>query len=97
MYKIGKLKNLFLFSLSELGKIYDSKVKRIGEKIITLYTSELSADFYKNKKLISSVVGTNSKFLLNKITGYVTSQMKKMTASEEKATEPEEAGNEEVA
>lgn len=83
--------------MPKLGKIYDSKVKRIGEKILTLYSNELSADFYQNKKLISSIVNTNSKFLLNKIAGYVTSQVKKKTAVEEETNESEEVKNEEAA
>ncbi|MBO3762636.1 MAG: 30S ribosomal protein S17e [Thermoproteota archaeon] len=78
-----------------MGKIYDSKVKRVGEKILALYSHELSTDFYQNKKLISSIVNTNSKFLINKITGYVTSQVKKkVVAKEEENNESEEAENE---
>jgi len=84
--------------LPKLGKIYDSKVKRIGEKILMLYSNELSTDFYQNKKLISSIVNTSSKFLLNKITGYVTSQVKKKATVEGgEISKPEETENEEAA
>lgn len=80
-----------------MGKIYDSKVKRVGEKILTLYSSELSTDFYQNKKFISSIVNTDSKFLLNRITGYVTSQVKKKALVKEKSNESEVAKNKEAA
>jgi len=61
-----------------MGRIYYSRIKRVGERILLLYSDKLTTDFYQNKKLVMSVTDTSSKFLINKIAGYVTSKMKKM-------------------
>jgi len=60
-----------------LGRVYDAKIKRIGNSVIEVYESQLTTDFRSNKELLSKVLSTDSKFMVNKIAGYVTSQIKR--------------------
>jgi small subunit ribosomal protein S17e len=77
-----------------LGRVYDAKIKRIGNAILDAYPGQLSADFRSNKEFLSKILDTKSKFIVNKVTGYVTSQVKRQVAESQPEEEPEVESNE---
>jgi len=72
-----------------LGRVYDTKIKRIGSTILATYGSQLSTDFKSNKEFLVKVLDTHSKFIINKVAGYVTSQVKRQLAESQAEQEPE--------
>jgi len=61
-----------------LGRLYDARIKKIGDELVEKYQDVLGIDFYENKKIVSGKLNTNSKFVRNKVTGYVTSKIRKI-------------------
>jgi small subunit ribosomal protein S17e len=72
-----------------LGRVYETKIKRIGATILMTYGSHLSTDFRANKEFLVKVLSTHSKFIINKVAGYVTSQVKRQLAESQAEQEPE--------
>jgi len=68
--------------------VYDAKIKRIGNAVIEAYSGQLSTDFRSNKAFLSGILSTKSKFMVNKISGYVTSQIKRQVAQSQPEEEP---------
>lgn len=77
-----------------MGRVYDAKIKRIGNAALEMYRTRLSADFRANKEVLSKVLNTDSKFIVNKVAGYVTSQVKRETAQIPAEEQPEEGSTE---
>jgi len=69
--------------------VYDAKIKRIGNAILETYSGQLSTDFRSNKAFLSGILSTKSKFMVNKISGYVTSQVKRQIAQSQLEEQPE--------
>ncbi len=61
-----------------MGRLYDARIKKIGDELVEKYQDVLGIDFYENKKIVSGKLNTNSKFVRNKVTGYVTSKIRKI-------------------
>jgi len=76
-----------------LGRVYDTKVKRIGSIILATYGSHLSTDFRSNKEFLVKVLDTHSKFIINKVAGYITSQVKRQLVESQAEREPEPEAN----
>ncbi len=72
-----------------MGRVYETKIKRIGGTILATYGSHLSTDFRSNKEFLVKVLNTHSKFIINKVAGYVTSQVKRQLAESQAEQEPE--------
>lgn len=74
-----------------MGRVYDSKIKRIANTILEMYSAQLSTDFRSNKQFLSKILDTRSKFIINKVAGYMTSQVKRRLAQSqvEEAPQPE--------
>ena len=72
-----------------MGRVYDTKIKRIGSTILATYGSHLSTDFRSNKEFLVKVLDTHSKFIINKVAGYVTSQVRRQLAESQAEQEPE--------
>jgi len=70
-----------------LGRIYDARIKKIGDELVEKYQDSFGIDFHENKKIVSERTNTKSKFIKNKIAGYVTSKMRKMKGA---SVEPEQ-------
>ena len=76
-----------------MGRVYETKIKRIGGTVLATYRSHLSTDFRSNKEFLAKVLDTHSKFIINKVAGYITSQVKRQLAESQAEQEPEpEAG-----
>lgn len=72
-----------------MGRIYDARIKKLGDQILSRFQNELTAEFHENKRIVAGKMNTKSKFIINKVTGYVTSRIHKMRrVTEEPATEP---------
>ncbi len=71
-----------------MGRIYDARIKKLGDEILNKYQNQLTTEFHENKRIISGKMNTRSKFIINKVTGYVTSKVHKMrSVTEEPGTE----------
>ena len=55
-----------------MGNIRTSFVKRISKELIETYEGKFTMDFDENKKLVEELSSVSTKFLRNKIAGYVT-------------------------
>jgi len=60
-----------------MGRIKTSFIKNIAKELMEKYPDKFSADFEKNKKILSTFVSVNSKKIRNNIAGYITNQYKK--------------------
>lgn len=64
-----------------MGRIRQGNIKTIAHEVVKKYRAELSEDFAKNRKFLNTVLKSDSKFLKNKIAGYVTHILKHGRAS----------------
>lgn len=65
------------------------RIKRYAEEILEKYRNLFSGDFEKNKEAIATVSVIQSKWLKNRIAGYITLEIRR-------ESEEAEAGSEEV-
>jgi len=49
-----------------LGRIYDARIKKLGDEILNKYQNQLTTEFHENKRIISGKMNTRSKFIINK-------------------------------
>ncbi|MBO3832201.1 MAG: 30S ribosomal protein S17e [Candidatus Brockarchaeota archaeon] len=56
-----------------MGKIYDSRVKGVARMLLLKYGNLFSDDFYANKQALRKIAVFQSKKLLNRVAGYITS------------------------
>jgi len=59
-----------------MGRIKNTQIKRIAEKIMIDYGHRFSNDFYKNKEVVSELFEIESKKIRNMIAGYITHKIK---------------------
>ena len=55
-----------------MGNIRSDKIKRTAKELVAKYHTEFSAEFEKNKELVSFYTNVQSKRMRNRIAGYVT-------------------------
>lgn len=72
-----------------LGRIYDSKIKKVGDRLLEAYGDSLGIDFNQNKEIVAAKLKTKSKFVINKVTGYVTSKIRRMRTLKVEEAQPE--------
>ena len=53
-----------------MGKVRTEQVKRIARELLDKYPEEFTADFEKNKKLVSDYTNISSTKLRNRVAGY---------------------------
>lgn len=63
-----------------MGRIKQTYLKRIAEKLMKEYEDEFSTDFEENKKKVQELSDVESKPIRNKIAGYITRAVKKNLA-----------------
>ena len=68
-----------------MGRIKGTPVKKLGNDIISELKDKFSADFTKNKKIIREAREIKSKKTLNLVAGYVTNEVKKLAADENRS------------
>merc|ERR1712097_85628 len=66
-------------SQSNMGRVRNKTVKRASKKIIERYYQRLTLDFATNKRICSEVAMIPSKRLRNKIAGFTTHMMKRIS------------------
>lgn len=62
-----------------MGRIRTKTVKRASRELIEKYYTKLTEDFHLNKKIIDTVAVVPTKRLRNKIAGYTTHLMKRIS------------------
>merc|ERR1712097_84318 len=66
-------------SQSNMGRVRNKTVKRASKKIIERYYQRLTLDFSTNKRICDEVAMIPSKRLRNKIAGFTTHMMKRIS------------------
>merc|ERR1711988_1876885 len=64
---------------SAMGRVRTRTVKRSSKKIVERYYQRLTLDFQTNKKICEEVASIQSKRLRNKIAGFLTHLMKRIS------------------
>ena len=55
-----------------MGRIKQTYLKRIAEKVTKAYDEEFNTDFENNKKKVQEFTTVKSKSIRNKVAGYIT-------------------------
>ncbi|WP_421077266.1 30S ribosomal protein S17e [Methanothermococcus sp. Ax23] len=63
-----------------MGRIRQTFIKRAGEELLEKFEDKFTTDFETNKKAVEEVALISTKRLRNRIAGYITSRVKKMSA-----------------
>ena len=63
-----------------MGRIRQTFIKRTGDELIEKFEDKFTTDFETNKKVVEEVALISTKRLRNRIAGYITSKVKKMSA-----------------
>ena len=63
-----------------MGRIRQTFIKRTGEELLEKFEDKFTTDFETNKKAVEEVALISTKRLRNRIAGYITSKVKKMSA-----------------
>jgi len=66
-----------------LGKVRIDVVKKTARKLMESYPDKFTADFEENKKMVTQLLDPTTKWMRNRISGYVTTL--KMTEEKRKA------------
>lgn len=59
-----------------MGRIRQKDIKNTANELLEKYSDELGTDFKENRDFIKSVLKVQGKFLMNRISGYVTHLVK---------------------
>lgn len=59
-----------------MGRIRQKDIKNTADELMEKYGSELSTDFKENREFLKTILKVEGKFLMNRISGYVTHLMK---------------------
>ncbi|HKG42094.1 MAG TPA: 30S ribosomal protein S17e [Nitrososphaeraceae archaeon] len=59
------------------------RIKRISTELLEKYPDRFSVDFEENKKIIKEIAVVRSKILRNRIAGYITSYLHKVSIQNE--------------
>lgn len=73
-----------------LGKVRPERVKKIARELMRRFPDKFTADFEKNKMVLSSIMQISSVSLRNRIAGYITRLVDIAQAA--KAEQVEQAG-----
>merc|ERR1711977_470547 len=65
--------------VKEMGRVRNKTVKRASKKIIERYYQRLTLDFNTNKRIVDEVAMIPSKRLRNKIAGFASHMMKRIS------------------
>lgn len=63
-----------------MGRIRQTFIKRTGDELIEKFEDRFTTDFETNKRVVEEVALISTKRLRNRIAGYITSKVKKMSA-----------------
>jgi len=63
-----------------LGRIRQTFIKRTGMELLEKFGDKFTTDFETNKKVVEEVALISTKRLRNRIAGYITSRVKKMSS-----------------
>ncbi|AEH07234.1 MULTISPECIES: 30S ribosomal protein S17e [Methanothermococcus] len=63
-----------------MGRIRQTFIKRTGDELLEKFEDKFTTDFETNKKAVEEVALISTKRLRNRIAGYITSRVKKMSA-----------------
>lgn len=66
-----------------MGRIKQSSLKRLANKLLLEHKEELGTDLDKNKEIVRKFSNIESKSIRNKIAGYISKVVKQRTKSEE--------------
>lgn len=55
-----------------MGNVRPEKVKKVARELLVKYSDKFTADFEQNKKILETILYTQSKSLRNTIAGYIT-------------------------
>jgi small subunit ribosomal protein S17e len=55
-----------------MGRIRQKDIKNTANELINRFSDDLGTDFKENRKFLKSVLRVQGKFLMNRISGYVT-------------------------
>lgn len=80
---------------SSLGKVRVDIVKKTAKELLELYPDKFTTDFEENKQLVDQLVNTQTKWVRNRLAGYLTNirHIEEKRKAGEMAT-PEEASAE---
>jgi small subunit ribosomal protein S17e len=67
-----------------------NRVRRISSDLIQRYPEKFTTDFSENKKIVQELATIRSKVLRNKIAGYITSYLHRISEKEVPISEDEE-------
>jgi small subunit ribosomal protein S17e len=67
-----------------------NRVRRISSDLIQRYPEKFTTDFSENKKIVQELATIRSKVLRNKIAGYITSYLRRISEKEVPISEDEE-------
>ncbi len=59
-----------------MGRIRQKDIKNTAAELLEKYGDELGTDFKENREFIKGVLKVHGKFLMNRISGYVTHLVK---------------------
>ncbi len=63
-----------------MGRIRQTFIKRTGMELLEKFGDKFTTDFETNKKVVEEVALISTKRLRNRIAGYITSRVKKMSS-----------------
>ena len=66
-----------------MGRIKQTYLKRVAEKLQTEYPGDFTADFADNKRKVGAYTDITSKSIRNKIAGYLTKKVKQKAAKKD--------------
>jgi len=72
------------------------RIKRISTELLEKYPDRFSVDFEENKKIIKEIAVVRSKILRNRIAGYITSYLHKVSIQNEHEISGSDEGEEEL-
>lgn len=62
-----------------MGRIKQTYLKRVADKLLKYYGEEFNKDFNNNKAKVQEHTNVSSKTIRNKIAGYITTQLGEST------------------
>ncbi len=60
-----------------MGRIRSNFIKRTAREAVKRYRDQLGTDFYENREFLETVIRFSNDKLKNRVTGYVTTLMKR--------------------
>jgi len=73
-----------------LGKVRIDVVKKTARKLMESYPDKFTTDFEENKKMVTQLLDSTTKWMRNRISGYVTTLKRTEEKRKAAVTTPEE-------